>query len=72
MLAWRRLFLAEIEKIAARYPPRDAVDLETLADMISTTIEGGIIMAKALRDPPALAAPDPDAALLHKLLFAPA
>ena len=71
VLAWRRLFLAELEKVAARYPPRDEVDLETLADMISTTIEGGIIMAKALRDPPAL----PRQILMQrsyiKLLFAP-
>ena len=34
--------------------------------MISTTVEGGIVMAKALREPQALAAPDPAAALLHQ------
>jgi TetR/AcrR family transcriptional regulator, transcriptional repressor for nem operon len=54
VLAWRRLFLTELGKIAARYPPRDEVALEDLADMISTVIEGGIIVSKALRDPTAL------------------
>ena len=71
VLAWRRLFLAEIEKIAARYPPRDEVDLETLADMISTTIEGGIIMAKALRDPLALSRQILMQRSYIKLLFTP-
>jgi TetR/AcrR family transcriptional regulator, transcriptional repressor for nem operon len=71
VLAWRRLFLAEIEKIAARYPPRDEVDLESLADMVSTIIEGGIIMAKALRDPPALARQILMQRSYIKLLFAP-
>jgi AcrR family transcriptional regulator len=51
VLAWRRQFLAELTAVAARYPPRDAVDLAELADMISAVIEGGIILAKALRDP---------------------
>ena len=61
-----------LEEIAARHPPRDPVDLVALADMISTTVEGGIVMAKVLREPQALA----DQVLLQrsyvKLLFAPA
>jgi AcrR family transcriptional regulator len=72
VLAWRRLFLAELEKVAARYPPRDEVDLEELADMISTVIEGGIIVSKALRDPPALARQILLQRSYIKLLFAPA
>jgi AcrR family transcriptional regulator len=71
VLAWRRLFLAELEKVAARYPPRDEVDLEALADMISTVIEGGIIMAKALRDPIVLARQILLQRSYFKLLFAP-
>ncbi len=51
VLEWRTLFLGHLERIAARYPPRDAVDIGALADMISTTVEGGIVMAKALGEP---------------------
>lgn len=72
VLAWRRLFHTELAKVAERYPPRDPVAIEDLADMISTVIEGGIILAKALRDPAAL----PRQILLQrsyiKLLFTPA
>jgi AcrR family transcriptional regulator len=71
VLAWRRLFLAEIEKVAARYPPRDEVDLEELADMISSVIEGGIIVSKALREPRALARQILLQRSYIKLLFAP-
>jgi hypothetical protein len=72
VLAWRRLFLAELEKVAARYPPRDEVDLEELADLISTVIEGGIIVSKALRDPAALARQILLQRSYIKLLFTPA
>lgn len=51
VLSWRTLFLAHLERVAERYPPRDPVDLGALADMISTVVEGGIVMAKALGDP---------------------
>jgi TetR/AcrR family transcriptional repressor of nem operon len=48
--AWRRLFLERIEKIAARHKPKIAVDLEGLADMANTLVDGGIIMSKVLQD----------------------
>lgn len=51
VLAWRAMFLVHLERIAERYPPREAVDLGDLADMISTTVEGGILMSRALREP---------------------
>ena len=66
VLAWRRLFHTELTKVEARYPPRDSVKIEELADMISTVIEGGIILAKALRDPQALSRQITDAALLRQ------
>ena len=66
VLAWRALFLAELEAVAERYPPREPVDLVALADMLSTTVEGGIVMAKALREPLVLSRADPAAALLHQ------
>ena len=71
VLAWRARFLEQLEHIAELYPPRDEVDLETLADMIGTVVEGGIVMARALQDPQVL----PQQILLLrsylKLLFAP-
>lgn len=50
MLAWRTRFLERLRIIAERYPPRAPVDLTALADMITTIVEGGIILSKALRD----------------------
>ena len=52
---WRARFLGIVEEIAARYPPRDNVDLRSLADMISGSIEGGIILSKAMQEPKLLA-----------------
>lgn len=51
VLAWRRRFRARLELIAARYPPRGALDLDVLADMVSTLVEGGLVMGRALKDP---------------------
>jgi AcrR family transcriptional regulator len=71
VLAWRARFRAELERIAAHYPPHDEVDLGALADMVSTVVEGGIVMSRALREPQVL----PRQILLLrsyvKLLFAP-
>lgn len=50
-LQWRRRFRAMLDEIGTRYRPREAVDLDELADMVSTMLEGGIVMAKALNDP---------------------
>jgi AcrR family transcriptional regulator len=47
---WRRIFRERLERIAARYPPRIAVDLEDLADMANALVDGGIIMSKVLKD----------------------
>jgi AcrR family transcriptional regulator len=44
-------FQGYLEAIAAVYPPRDPIDLETLAEMASCIIDGGIIMSKATGDP---------------------
>lgn len=49
-LAWRSRFREILDEIAARYPMRDEVDLGALADMVSSTFEGGIAMSKILRD----------------------
>ena len=50
MLSWRTRFRAHLEAIALRYPPRQPVDLDALADMISTLVEGGLILGRALND----------------------
>lgn len=72
VLSWRRRFTTTFKTISERYPPRDEVNIETLADMVPNTVEGGIIMAKALKEPQVVA----DQILLLrsyiKLLFQPA
>ena len=50
MLAWRTRFRERLDLIAKRYPPRQEVDLDALADMISTLVEGGLILGRALND----------------------
>lgn len=52
--AWRQRFRAKLDRIAARYPARIEVDLDDLADMLSATVDGGIILSKALGDPKSL------------------
>jgi TetR/AcrR family transcriptional regulator, transcriptional repressor for nem operon len=72
VLAWRRRFRARLDLIAARYPPRIAVDLDDLADMLSAVADGGIILSRVLRDKHAL----PRQILLYRdfvrVVFAPA
>lgn len=50
-LRWRRRFRAMLDDIERRYRPREPVDPDDLADMVSAVLEGGIVLAKALRDP---------------------
>lgn len=55
VLAWRTRFRTRLDRIAARYPPRIAVDFDDLADMLSAVADGGIILSKVLKDNGALA-----------------
>ena len=68
-LAWRARFQEILEEIAEQYPMKDDVDVVALADMVSSTFEGGIAMSKILGDRRVL----PDQVLLLrsyiKLLF---
>jgi TetR/AcrR family transcriptional regulator, transcriptional repressor for nem operon len=50
MLSWRARFRERLDLIAKRYPPRQAVDLDALADMVSTLVEGGLILGRVLKD----------------------
>lgn len=54
VLSWRRRFRERLDRIAARYPPRTAVDLDDLADMLSAVVDGGIVLSKVLKDKDAL------------------
>lgn len=65
MLSWRSRFRERLNLIAARYPPREEVDLDALADMISTLVEGGLILGRALGDPTIL----PRQVLLYRNLI---
>ncbi len=45
-LMWRRRFGAMFRDIMQVYRPREPLDVDQLADMVSTVIEGGIILSK--------------------------
>jgi len=51
VLGWRRRFRAMFDDIAAVYPTNDDVDLDHLADMVSSVIEGGLVMSRAVGEP---------------------
>jgi TetR/AcrR family transcriptional repressor of nem operon len=48
---WNDYFRSMIEEIIAVYPPREPIDADRLARTISCSIDGGIIMSKALGEP---------------------
>jgi AcrR family transcriptional regulator len=50
VLTWRKRFRERLELIAERYPPRQQVDLDALADMAATLVEGGLILGRVLKD----------------------
>lgn len=54
ILDWRVRFRTKLEAVAAQYPPRDEVDMDALADMISAVVDGGIVLSKVLGEPQAL------------------
>jgi TetR/AcrR family transcriptional regulator, transcriptional repressor for nem operon len=51
VLRWNARFRSIIGEIAVMYPPRDPIELDDLAEMISCLVDGGIIMSKILNDP---------------------
>lgn len=51
VLSWRRIFMEHLEKVAENYPMKIEKPLEEVADMLTSVIEGGIIMSKVLDDP---------------------
>jgi AcrR family transcriptional regulator len=51
LMIWRKRFRERFDAIVARNPMRIDVDLDTMADLVTSVIDGGIIMSKALHDP---------------------
>jgi len=56
MLDWRAMIARRLEEILAIYPARTEVSVDDLADMFSSTLEGGIILARVYGDNRALIA----------------
>lgn len=50
ILGWRKMFRERLDAVAEKYPPRGEVDLDVLADLLTTLIEGGIVVSKSLED----------------------
>lgn len=71
VLSWNTRFRNYIEDIAAAYPPRDKVDLDNIADMLSCIIHGAIIVSKTLGEPTRLGRQIRAYRSYVKLLFAP-
>lgn len=45
ILDWRQMIVNRLTDIAAKYPPKVDTSLEVLADMFTSILEGGIILA---------------------------
>ena len=54
IMTWSVRFKQRLEAIAERYPPRVPINLDALADMNITIVEGGIILEKGWREKGAL------------------
>ena len=50
VLEWRQIVATRLDKILIRYQPADEFDLEVVADMFTSCIEGGIILSRVLQD----------------------
>jgi TetR/AcrR family transcriptional regulator, transcriptional repressor for nem operon len=70
-LQWRARFRALLDEVGTLYRPRENIDIDELADMVSSVLEGGIVMAKALNDPASLKRQILAFRLLVKALFIP-
>jgi TetR/AcrR family transcriptional regulator, transcriptional repressor for nem operon len=50
VLSWRARFRKRLEEIAEHYPPAIDVDFDGMADMVSSLVDGGIILSKVVHD----------------------
>lgn len=53
--SWRGRIARMLDNIAQKYPPREGVDLDALADMATSIVEGGIILSRTLENKAMLA-----------------
>lgn len=53
--SWRGRIARMLDNIAKKYPPREGVDLDALADMATSIVEGGIILSRTLENKAMLA-----------------
>lgn len=71
MREWRVMIAERLEDIIAKYPPKIEVSVDALADMFTSCVEGGIILAKAYDDNAALIAQVQNYRSHLRLLFEP-
>ena len=50
ILGWRKRFRGMFEQIAKSYDTREPIDLDALGDMVSSVVEGGLVLQRALRE----------------------
>ena len=50
ILSWRTLFGEQLRKVMAAYEPKIEVSGDELADMLTSSIEGGILLSRSLND----------------------
>ena len=50
ILGWRKRFRGMFEEISESYDTRQPVDLDALGDMVSSVVEGGLVLQRALRE----------------------
>jgi AcrR family transcriptional regulator len=51
VMGLRARFREWLAEISGRYPPRIVLDMDALADQLTTVVEGSIVLAKVLEDP---------------------
>jgi AcrR family transcriptional regulator len=50
LLNWRQRFRSRLDLIAETYPPKIDVDFDGLADMVTSLVDGGIILSKVVQE----------------------
>jgi TetR/AcrR family transcriptional repressor of nem operon len=70
--SWNARFLGYLRDIAATYPLREPVRLEDLANMLSSVLEGAIILGKVLGEPREIERQILTYRSMVKVLFGPA
>lgn len=50
ILGWRKRFRGMFEEIATVYEPCEPVNMDALGDMVSSVVEGGLVLQRALRE----------------------